>query len=71
MKIQDLFESISSLNEKEDKKVHYVKYIKDKGKWALVSKYDGKVLRYYDGEGKPTKEWEDKAVGQIHYFEKK
>jgi hypothetical protein len=39
------------------------------GKWALVSKHTGRVLRYYHGEGRPSKEWVSKMEQQIHSFE--
>lgn len=46
------------------------KYIvKKDGKWALVSKHTGKVLKYYDGEGYPSEEWLDKQLKRIHSFE--
>lgn len=60
MKLIDLFESEDALNE-HLKKVD--------GKWALVSKTTGRVLRYYKGEGKPGKEWVSKMEQQIHAFE--
>lgn len=47
----------------------HLKYIKSKKKWALVSKHTGRVLRYYHGEGKPSKAWVSKMERQIHYFE--
>jgi hypothetical protein len=48
------------LNEKI-KKVH--------GKWALVSKSDpDKVLQYYHGKDRPSKEWEEKVERRIHAF---
>lgn len=40
-----------------------------KGKWALVSKHTGRVLRYYHGDGKPSKEWVSKMEKEIHTFE--
>jgi len=39
------------------------------GKWALVSKTTGRVLRYYKGSGKPSQEWVSKMERQIHAFE--
>lgn len=38
------------------------------GKWAIVSKSTGRVLRYYDGEGKPSDEWVKEQEREIHYF---
>ena len=40
------------------------------GKWALVSKKDGKPLRYYDGEGKPSDEWVAKQEREIQFFKR-
>lgn len=40
-------------------------------KWALVSKETGKVLAYYDGEGKPSDEWVKKQEKRINYFKHK
>lgn len=46
------------------------KYIrKVNGKYALVSKHDGRVLRYYHGEGYPSEEWLDNALKNIHSWE--
>lgn len=47
--------------------MNYVRKVN--GKWALVSKHTGKPLRYFDGEGKPSREWANKAVGNIHAHE--
>ncbi len=38
------------------------------GKWALVSKKTGKLLRYYKGEGKPSVEWVAQQEKEIQYF---
>lgn len=38
------------------------------GKWAIVSKTDGRPLRYYDGEGKPSVEWVAKQEREIEFF---
>lgn len=38
------------------------------GKWALVSKSEGKPLAYYKGEGKPSDEWLAKQERRIQYF---
>lgn len=41
-------------------------------KWALVSRKDtSKVLEYFDGKGKPSKEWVDKVERRIQYFKHK
>jgi len=40
------------------------------GKWALVSKSNPKkVLQYYKGSGKPSKEWVSKVERRVHSFE--
>jgi len=42
------------------------------GKWALVSKTNpDKVLQYYRGHGKPSKEWVSKVERRVHSFESK
>jgi len=38
------------------------------GKWALVSKKTQRVLAYYKGEGKPSKEWVNKQERRINAF---
>lgn len=38
------------------------------GKWALVSKHTGRPLRYYKGEGKPSKEWVAHAERSVQYW---
>jgi len=38
-------------------------------KWALVSKKTGRVLEYYDGEGKPSDAWVAKVERRVHAFE--
>jgi hypothetical protein len=38
-------------------------------KWALVSKTTGRVLQYYDGEGKPSADWVAKVERRVHAFE--
>ncbi|MFA5625850.1 MAG: DUF5661 family protein, partial [Bradymonadales bacterium] len=39
------------------------------GRWALVSRKDpSKVLQYYRGEGKPSKEWVKRVEARIHAF---
>lgn len=43
--------------------------VKKNGKWALISKNNGRVLRYFKGEGKPDVDWVDKVLKQIHSFE--
>ena len=45
-----------------------VKNPEGKTKWALVSKTTGKVLRYYEGEGKPSEKWVSDMERQIQYF---
>lgn len=46
-----------------------VKTPEGKEKWAVVSKKDpSKVLQYYDGKGKPSKEWFDKVERRIQAF---
>ena len=40
------------------------------GRWALVSKTNpDKVLQYYRGHGKPSKEWVSKVERRVHSFE--
>ena len=42
------------------------------GKWALVSKKDPKkVLQYYKGDGKPSREWVDSVERRVQYFKHK
>lgn len=41
------------------------------GKWAIVSKSEGKPLVYYKGEGKPSKEWIEREEKRIKYFKHK
>lgn len=38
------------------------------GRWALVSKNTGRVLRYYKRKGKPSDSWVSKTEKQIQYF---
>jgi hypothetical protein len=52
-----------------DEMLKQVKTPEGKTKWAVVSKSDpSKVLQYYQGEGKPSKEWFDKVERRIQYF---
>ena len=37
-------------------------------KWALVSKTTGRVLDYYEGEGKPSDAWVAKVERRVHSF---
>jgi hypothetical protein len=67
MKIADLNQKIleqTSLNEEQLNEI--LKQVD--GKWALVSKTTGKPLRYYKGEGKPSKEWVAQQEREIHFF---
>lgn len=43
--------------------------LEGKKKWALVSKTNGRVLQYYDGEGKPSDEWVSGVERRVHSFE--
>lgn len=53
MRLTDLFENLRKVD----------------GKWAIVSKHDPKkVLQYYRGHGKPSKEWIQKVERRIQYF---
>jgi hypothetical protein len=38
------------------------------GKWALVSKLSGRVLAYYDGDGKPSDDWVNDQERRVNYF---
>jgi len=38
------------------------------GRWAIVSKTDGRPLRYWHGEGKPTDEWVKSNEKSIQYW---
>lgn len=52
-----------------DEMLKQVKNPEGETKWAVVSKSDPtKVLQYYDGEGKPSKEWFNKVERRIQYF---
>lgn len=68
MKIVDLLES--PINEKLDAEDVLKKYVvKKDGKWALISKSTGRVLKYYDGTDKPSVEWVDEQLKRIHSWE--
>jgi hypothetical protein len=63
-------ENILNLNEKLDAQDVLDKYVvKRDGKWALISKHTGKVLKYADGEEKPSIEWVDDQLKRIHSWE--
>lgn len=69
MKITNLLESIL-VTEKLHAKEILAKYVvKKNGKWALISKNTGRVIKYYDGEGKPSEEWVDEQMKRIHSWE--
>ena len=54
---------------KLDEMLKQVKTPEGETKWAVVSKSDpSKVLQYYQGEGKPSKEWFNKVERRIQYF---
>lgn len=40
-------------------------------KWAIVSKTNGRVLRWFKGEGKPSEEWVKAQEAEINYFKHK
>jgi hypothetical protein len=68
MKIENI---LSAVNEKLDAEDVLKKYVvKRDGKWALVSKHDtNKVLKYYDGDEKPSIEWVDDQLKRVHSWE--
>lgn len=56
------------LKEEEDGEgaLKYVKKVD--GKWALVSRFSGKALKYFDGDEKPSREAADKALKTVEYY---
>ncbi len=67
MKLQEFITEAKKA--KKDDTFDIWKYVvKKDGKWALISKNTGRVLRYFKGEGKPSQEWVDTALRDIEYF---
>ncbi len=67
---QEIQKKIIDENEQINEVLKQVTDPDGKKKWALVSKKNpDKVLRYYDGEGKPSQDWVNKVERRVKYFE--